>query len=58
VLKKTKVTQNTNPNLSETEVAIKAEVRLVIDYRYLNSSTQSLPFLVLDQQTVLDAIAG
>jgi len=57
VLKKTKVTQNTNPNLSETEVSIKPEVRLAIDYRYLNSSTQSFPFSVPDQQTVLDAIS-
>jgi len=57
VLKKTKVTQNTNPNLSETEVAIKPEVRLAKDYRYLNCSTQSFPFPVPDQQTVLDAIS-
>jgi len=57
VLKKTKVTQNTNPNVSETEIAIKPEVRLAIDYRYLNSSTQTFPFPVPDQQTTLDVIS-
>ena len=57
VLKKTKVTQNTNSNVCENEVAIKPEVRLAIDYRYFNSSTQSFPFPVQDQQTALDAIS-
>ena len=57
VLKKTKVTQSNGSNQNINEAVIKPEVRLAIDYRYLNGFTQAFPFPVPDQQTALDSIS-
>lgn len=53
VLKKTKNTQQNG-----IAVTGKPEVRIAVDYRYLNSYTQSYPFPVPDQEQVLAAIGN
>ena len=59
VLKKVKVTQENclDVSLDKSSVLAKPEVRLAIDFRYLNSFTQAFPFPVPDQQDALDAIS-
>jgi hypothetical protein len=58
-LKKIKVTQENclDVSLNKSSILAKPEVRLAIDFRYLNSFTQAFPFPVPDQQDALDAIS-
>jgi hypothetical protein len=54
VLKKPKNGQQVGAGTAE----IKPEVRLTVDFRYLNGFTQPYPFPVPDQEQVMDAIGN